>query len=325
LSDLREQKNKLQEIYLQGQATMNLIDEKNNQLDLESQRIETVFEQLTGEIIDPQDWQSKIDQLTNNLQEIKDQVTELKLQLSKLNIPDDAYREDPSESTFDPERLAGLQAEKTNLVRKATEIKGDLETLKARACEWTGDDITASWPDVYYHVRNKLSVLEMEYKHLTAEIVAEIGLTDVLIRLRGAEDQKIVKALNDPEVANLILKITGKYHRLDLIDDQLYAYDDYSHYPLQNLSTGAREQVLLALRLGIASQLCAGDTLFLILDDAFQHSDWQRRIALVESTVALAKDGWQVIYLSMDEHIRDLFLHIAKPALKKDFLQINLA
>jgi uncharacterized protein YhaN len=165
----------------------------------------------------------------------------------------------------------------------------------------------------------------MEYKHLTAEIVAEIGLTDVLIRLRGAEDQKIVKALNDPEVANLILKITGKYHRLDLIDDQLYAYDDYSHYPLQNLSTGAREQVLLALRLGIASQLCAGDTLFLILDDAFQHSDWQRRIALVESTVALAKDGWQVIYLSMDEHIRDLFLHIAKPAMKKDFLQIDLA
>lgn len=324
LTDLREKRNKLQESFLQAQSTKDLINEKNNHLELESQRINTAFRQLTGENIDPPDWQSKIKELIDQFQDYNDRITELNIRLTKLNVDEGAFREDPAESNFDPERFTALEREKAALEDELSMIRGELETLKARACERTGDDISTPWPDVYFHFRNKLKAQETEYQRLTAQIVAEIGLTDVLIRLREAEDQKIVKALNNPEVTNLIGKITGKYHRLDLDDDQLYAFDDYSQYPLHNLSTGAREQILLALRLGIASQVCAGERLFLILDDAFQHSDWQRRTALVESTVQLVNEGWQVLYLSMDEHIRDLFQSIAAPALKKDYLQIDL-
>jgi len=49
------------------------------------------------------------------------------------------------------------------------------------------------------------------------------------------------------------------------------------------------------------------DSLFLIFDDAFQYSDWQRRKLLVEKAAGLAQQGWQIIYFSMDDHIRDLF------------------
>ena len=90
---------------------------------------------------------------------------------------------------------------------------------------------------------------------------------------------------------------------LNLIDDQVYARDPYQEYPLGDLSTGAREQVQLALRLGIAARVSGGNPLFLILDDAFQHSDWNRRESLIQGTIDLVQSGWQVLYLSMDDHI----------------------
>ena len=74
------------------------------------------------------------------------------------------------------------------------------------------------------------------------------------------------------------------------------------------MSTGAREQVFLALRLGFASISMKDNTAFLILDDAFQHSDWDRRKNLIAETLRLVKTGWQVFYFAMDDHIRDLFL-----------------
>jgi uncharacterized protein YhaN len=50
-----------------------------------------------------------------------------------------------------------------------------------------------------------------------------------------------------------------------------------------------------------------GDTAFLILDDAFQHSDWLRRKNLIQQTLNLIKIGWQVFYFTMDDHIRAQF------------------
>ena len=73
------------------------------------------------------------------------------------------------------------------------------------------------------------------------------------------------------------------------------------------MSTGVREQAFLALRMGFASIAMEGKTGFLILDDAFQHSDWNRRENLVKRTMSFVQSGWQVFYFTMDDHIRDLF------------------
>jgi hypothetical protein len=67
-----------------------------------------------------------------------------------------------------------------------------------------------------------------------------------------------------------------------------------------------------------------GDTAFLILDDAFQHSDWERRPALVDTVFDLAKAGWQTIYFSMDDNIRDLFDQRGKTAPKGSYSRIDL-
>ena len=52
---------------------------------------------------------------------------------------------------------------------------------------------------------------------------------------------------------------------------------------------------MLALRIGFTSRLLNQDRLFLILDDAFQHSDWDRRKILVDKLAGIAENGWQII------------------------------
>ena len=149
--------------------------------------------------------------------------------------------------------------------------------------------------------------------------MAQICLTEVLEELRQEEDEVIRQNLESPVIQAPLSLITDRYNSLFLDGDQLMVRDDFGEFEISDLSTGAREQVLLALRLGIASRVLKQDKLFLILDDAFQHSDWHRRVRLTDQAVTLAKQDWQVIYFTMDDHIRDLISERGNLHLGDDF------
>jgi uncharacterized protein YhaN len=137
---------------------------------------------------------------------------------------------------------------------------------------------------------------------------------DVLQTLRQQEDQNIREGLQSPAVTAPLQRIT-RYDRIEMIGEEFMLGDRYGQFRLSDVSTGAQEQALLALRIGFAAHVLGQDQLFLILDDAFQHSDWVRREWLVDETIALCESGWQVLYLTMDDHIRDLFAERAAPRL----------
>ena len=151
------------------------------------------------------------------------------------------------------------------------------------------------------------SPLCSEYRSRTASLLAQILVKDELEFIRGEEDEKIQEALATGEILRPLQEITGHYSEVHLQDDQLILSDPYRSLPLEELSTGAQEQVLLALRLGFAARLLKKESLFLILDDAFQHADWDRRKNLLKEMTGLAKAGWQIIYLTMDDHIQKIF------------------
>jgi uncharacterized protein YhaN len=141
-----------------------------------------------------------------------------------------------------------------------------------------------------------------------ARMIAGHVVAEVLEGIRSVEDRQLKSTLNDSRVTDLIEKFTGgRYTRVVLDEAGLLIENDTESYALEQLSSGAREQVLLALRMGLASVVCGTRSLFLILDDAFQYSDWQRRDHLVLQAVQIVKSGWQVIYLTMDDDIRDRF------------------
>jgi uncharacterized protein YhaN len=61
---------------------------------------------------------------------------------------------------------------------------------------------------------------------------------------------------------------------------------------------------------------------FLKKQDAFQHSDYDRRPRLIDQLFTLANEGWQIIYLTMDDNIRELFREKGK--MQGDFQIIEL-
>jgi len=324
LTDLKAQKNKLQEIYLSRKRDQENIIKKSLQLEREKFAVENFFLDITEDRVNEKDWEKRLQELKKQSADLDQQANELAVQQSRLNIIEEKYLSAPAANDYDSETVYSLEESLQKLKKDLSTYHNDLETLKARACERTGDEVSTPWPDVFYHLKILISEVEKSYKALTAELIAKIGLTEILTQLQAEEDQKIRRDINAPEVADLLQRLTGKYRQLDLINDQLYVHDQYRQYALSDLSTGAREQVQLALRLGIAARVSGGSPLFLILDDAFQHSDWNRRESLIQGTIDLVQSGWQVLYLSMDDHIRDLFLKKAKPVLKRKFKYFTL-
>ena len=92
------------------------------------------------------------------------------------------------------------------------------------------------------------------------------------------------------------------------------------------LATGAKEQLMIALRTLFARQYLGETPCFLLLDDAFQNSDWERRELLVDHLIRLVREsGWQVFYFTMDDHLRDLFQRKARDLLPNEFEYLELA
>lgn len=147
------------------------------------------------------------------------------------------------------------------------------------------------------------------YRDMTANGMAQICLRKVVEEARSNESERIRDGLARDEIATVLYALTGRYRSIRFDDDgALTVNDGEDEYPLASLSTGAKEQIMLAIRIGFARIVLAGQKGFLVLDDAFQHSDWQRRKLMIRSCRRLADDGWQIIYLTMDDHIRDLFV-----------------
>jgi Uncharacterized conserved protein len=91
----------------------------------------------------------------------------------------------------------------------------------------------------------------------------------------------------------LLLRLTGRYREIYPKEEGqegiIFVSDGVNEFSLADLSTGAREQVLLALRIAFLKKLLKNQSCFLILDDAFQHTDYDRRPLVVDTLVELAK------------------------------------
>ncbi len=270
------------------------------------------------------DWDEAITLLFGQLDKIESELQDLTTKLARLDIDESDYVDsDPGVpySKSKQQSLGEELAEETNKLEHHNQAR---QSLKQRICQETGDDISDSWENVIQHLREKRAGQALEYRQLTAHIIGGIAVTSVLEELRQTEDEKIQSRLSSSAISDPLFKLTQRYSGVRLDGEELWFQDDYSEFPLRDLSTGAQEQILLALRLGCAAQLLGRDKLFLVLDDAFQYADWKRRVHLVDEMVHLAKSGWQVTYFTMDDNIRDLFEKAGKHAFKKEFFSGDL-
>ena len=254
-----------------------------------------------------------INDLGQQRDELEQQKSKAEIELATLGVEPKKYRSEPIGAQYDREQLNTLRNQEDEISRSIQDKENALQILKQRVCDLTSLEISSPWDTLIDTLRDYRDEVCKSMKEIKTKIGSGVVITHVINEIREKEDESISEALNSPAICAPIKALTHAYQGVELQGDDIIVSSDYERFPLHNLSTGAQEQILLALRLGIASHILKEKQMFLILDDAFQHSDWQRREWMVDQMADLASMGWQIIYFAMDDHIKQLFEERIKP------------
>jgi len=317
----------VQDEYRSKSERFQLLQEQVNtlqcSLDDLGQNIERDFQSL-GEMPDPSLWSEVFRRLKNIADRLQESINGIKVELATLGVASEEYSNEPAMVDFDPQILRSLQREVDEAESALADETCRLDTLKQVITVETGWDFSTTWEVLIESLRQKRADILEKYQEITARIAAGILVNKELAFLRLREDELIRQGLQTPIISRCLRQITGCYSGFDLQGEEILLVGADEPRNLNVLSTGTHEQALLALRMGFASLLAGDQPLFLILDDAFQHTDWQRRPWLVESLSQVADSGWQVFYFSMDDHIRNLFEQKIKPAFGDRYARFDL-
>ena len=178
---------------------------------------------------------------------------------------------------------------------------------------------------------------DKDYKEIASELIALTCIKEAIDELQKQENEFISQKLLEKS-EQLQFVVPGRFSRLSwdgenlMIEDSTSRIDYITGRPkkqrsqLATLSTGANEQLMLLLRKIFAEDYFDEESGFLLLDDAFQHSDWERRESLVDYIIQLVEDhDWQIFYFSMDDHLATLIHERASARLGSDFAYKQLS
>lgn len=265
------------------------------------------FRSLCGEDVAPEEWDGRLEGMRDERKELEDAIVSRTSVLASLNVQPDYYLAESPDASWDQKEYLDLRDELEKVSRSLQDEKRNLDELKDRIASATNGSSR--------DIRSLITALEEKrrevagaHRAVTGRILAENTVYRAVRHYRSRENARLEDALGSPEVINPLCEITGRYNGIRMTENGELDLDVSGRgtYPLSRLSTGAAEQVYIALRTGFA-QLSLGKPAFLILDDAFQHSDWERRKKLVDHVTELARSGWQIFYFTMDDHLRKLF------------------
>jgi hypothetical protein len=152
----------------------------------------------------------------------------------------------------------------------------------------------------YDKINKELKTYELEKK--AARTARDILKS--MSRELDAYIEDIIKG--DSSVTEYFKMVTDRYTEV-LIKDKNFAVMDANGqvFDVGALSSGTQDQLLLCFRIAALKKLYP-DGCFLLLDDAFIFADWHRRTKLVQLIRKFIDHGNQVIYLTSDDHTRDL-------------------
>lgn len=113
-----------------------------------------------------------------------------------------------------------------------------------------------------------------------------------LIVLRKHAATRAVLAPLESRLSAAFVELTGEADRKVFLDDQLQISGlgraREETYPFEQLSQGAREQLLLCLRIAVALELAVDEPQVLILDDVLVNADPVRQERILDVLSALA-------------------------------------
>lgn len=151
-------------------------------------------------------------------------------------------------------------------------------------------------------------VLERKLRDYELEREAALAVRKILGNMSGELDEFIGGILHGENGLNEYFRtVTDRYAEVCVERRNFLVVDKKGNkFNLESLSSGTQDQLLLCFRMATLRKVYPKGA-FLILDDAFIFADWQRRKRLAQLLKKFVEQGNQVIYLTSDNHTRDLF------------------
>lgn len=310
LADLRTRIAKTQEEKLKKQTA---VQEKTRMIErlMSARSLETVDREIT-------DLRSKtglavISDLEKNLSEKRRLETELEKLGASLNQR--LHEADPRKwermikdrQVKHPDSDVDLETER-DLLREQSEAKGMIDTLTRevrlfrdveQARVGIKDDREAF--QKYEELEEELSEYELMRK-------AALAARKILGEMSRELDEFIGGILQgDQGLSEYFKTVTGRYQEVVVEKKNFVVVDEKGRkFRLEHLSSGTQDQLLLCFRMAALKNIYPKGA-FMILDDAFIFADWQRRQKLALLLQKFVEQGNQVIYLTSDDHTRELF------------------
>lgn len=297
----------------------NLVEDEKN-IEREKDRLFEEISNLLGEEVEENRWKDTLKKEEKRKRDLEREMSAKNIELSGLQVAKSAYIRSSPKIEFNWDGYEDVKGKLEKVRENIGEKENNLTNLKDLIREHTEDSPSIGWMELIGSLATKRDEILNEYRELTSEIIANKYVCYVIEELYEEEDEKIEEALSSEVIKKTLPKVTTHYEDIYLEDGSLIVSDPFKKFPVSEISDGAKEQVFLALRIGFAKQWFKKDELFLILDDAFIHSDTNRRPELVDRVVELGKSGWQILCFTFDERIKELFDRSGE---KYQFINLN--
>ena len=301
------------------------IEELSAELDALRERVLSGSSRLFGDALTDETLEKALNSALEQRQELEERRKALELEIAALGVPEKAHLEEDPGIPWSATEQADIEERVTELQSDISRAEQELQTLRTRLAVETRESEATEWTDLLEALRRRVAVLESAYRAETSDLLARAVVASAVQEMRGRENRMLEEKLSSESVSGALKSLTGRYDSIGMSSNGCLTLgiEGETEYGLEELSTGAREQVYLALRAAFA-EMTFKQPAFLLLDDAFQHSDWKRRDNLVAHCLGLLERGWQIFYFCMDNDIRDRFLR-AGEALGKRFKLCQLA
>ena len=325
LALMEEQRKKLEPEKAAADYMLSELENDQRALDALGSSIRQKLAQLTAGSVPQDQWDAVVASMFNRIHQLESELNQLLRQQDAIHVSAEDYLASNPGTAYDHACYERCCAEIANRKQEISSTIDSKASLKQAIAMQTGLQGPCDWEVLLEALKTMRKILAEEYRRLTAQVAAGNLVFKALEGLRLEEGLHIEAGLQSELVREPLKRLTGRYETLSLEGDKLKVNDGLGGFFLSDLSTGAQEQILLALRIGFAQKWMEQTPLFLILDDAFQHSDWKRRIRLVDEMVCLAQQDWQILYFTMDDHIRDLFEQRVKPIFGEQYRFLDLS
>lgn len=323
LAIMNEKIKNMEDDYNKREVIQGQLKDEKSEIDNTNLKIAEEMKSLLEKEIGMEKWMEELEKKLEERRRLKEQISDKNVELARLDVEEPDYIKEKQEVEYNKDEYIEVKEDLEKIKESISKKEEELKTLKHSICKHTKDNFSIEWTELIKNLADKHNEVLSEYKNLTAEIIGKKYVSEIIEELYKEEDEKIKDALESEIISNMLPQVTTHYENISLTDDRMIVSDTYNDFPVESISDGAKEQVFLALRIGLAKHWFKKDELFLIFDDAFLHSDYNRRPLLLDKLIELANSGWQIICFTFDDNIRNLIDKKVKK-LKDEYRFYNL-